>query len=264
MNKKIYFQNKKGIQLCGVLVAPDNKNHPVVILCHGFHSTKDNSTNTRLHSMLKDNNIASFRCDFFGHGESKGKFEDITISEAVDDTINAIKILKEKGYTKIGIIGASFGGITSLITAAKSKDLLFLGLKCPASNFLEIELKHRSKENLQEWKQNGFSFYENEEGERYRLNYNFFNDLKKNNGFVFADKINIPTLIVHGNKDTIVPVEQSKLIHKLIPNCELEIIPNADHRFSKPEHFNKMIELLFNFIVNSVENGINTGKNKSR
>jgi alpha/beta superfamily hydrolase len=97
---KIYFKNKKGNKLCGVLVSPDNKNHPIVILCHGFHSTKDNNTNTRLKELLKDKSIATFRFDFFGHGESEGKFEDITVSQAVEDLLSAIDLLKKKGYKK--------------------------------------------------------------------------------------------------------------------------------------------------------------------
>lgn len=253
MDKKLYFKNKKGNKLCGVLIAPDNKNHPVVILCHGFHSTKDNNTNTRLHKMLKEKNIATFRFDFYGHGESDGKFEDITVSEAVDDALCAIDFLKKKGYKKIGLIGASFGGLTALLTAAKSKDLLFLGLKCPASNFLEIELTHRTKENLQEWKRDGFTYYQNEEGETYRLNYKFFQDLNKNNAFPIADKIRIPTLIVHGDADEIVPVEQSKLIFKLIPDCKLEIIRKADHRFLNPIHFEKMVDMLYKFVLENTK-----------
>ena len=265
MNNKLYFKNKKGDKLCGVLVEAANKNHPVVILCHGFHSTKDNNTNTRLQVMLKEKSIATFRFDFYGHGESEGKFEDITVSEAVEDLLCAIELLKKKGYKKIGLIGASFGGLTSLLTAAKSKDLLFLGLKCPATNFLEIELTHRTKENLQEWKREGFSYYKNDEGETYRLNYMFFQDLKKNNGFIVADKIRIPTLIVHGEADEIVPVKQSESLYKLIPNCKLAIIPNADHRFNpsirssaknKPndkKEFNQMIDLLYTFILENLK-----------
>jgi dipeptidyl aminopeptidase/acylaminoacyl peptidase len=260
MDKKIYFKNKKGNKLCGVLVSPDNKNHPIVILCHGFHSTKDNNTNTRLKELLKDKSIATFRFDFFGHGESEGKFEDITVSQAVEDLLSAIDLLKKKGYKKIGLIGASFGGLTALLAASKSKDLLFLGLKCPATNFLEIELIHRTKENLQEWKREGFSYYKNEEGETYRLNYKFLQDLKKNNGFVVADKIRIPTLLVHGDADDIVPVEQCESLYKVIPNCKLAIIPKADHRFLNPPAtkkekggFDTMIDLLYTFVIENTK-----------
>ena len=46
-----------------------------------------------------------------------------------------------------------------------------------------------------------------------------------------AEKITIPTLIVHGDADTIVPIEQSRKTAKLIPNCKLIEMPGEDHGF---------------------------------
>jgi len=81
------------------------------------------------------------------------------------------------------------------------------------------------------------------------LNYSFFEDAKNNNGYEAAKKIKIPTLIVHGDKDESVPVEQSIKTAKLIENCKLEIIKGSDHYYSKPEDFDKMIKLVVDFIV---------------
>ena len=64
-----------------------------------------------------------------------------------------------------------------------------------------------------------------------------------------ADKIKFPTLIVHGDKDKIVPVEQSKKTASLIKNCRLETIEGADHTYSNPEHFEMMLDLISEFII---------------
>ena len=45
----------------------------------------------------------------------------------------------------------------------------------------------------------------------------------------FLEKIKIPTLIVHGMKDTMAPVKNSIAISKKIQNSKLIIIPNTDH-----------------------------------
>jgi pimeloyl-ACP methyl ester carboxylesterase len=45
----------------------------------------------------------------------------------------------------------------------------------------------------------------------------------------FLDKIRIPTLIIHGKKDTIFPVENSIIMHKKIENSKLVLIEDADH-----------------------------------
>ena len=43
------------------------------------------------------------------------------------------------------------------------------------------------------------------------------------------EKIAVPTLIIHGEKDTIFPVENSKIIADKIKNSKLVILPNTDH-----------------------------------
>ena len=90
MKEKIFFKNSSGTELCGILSSPfSKKNDSVIILCHGFTTSKDGRTNTELEKKLNGNGLSTFRFDFFGHGESGGNFEDITVSEAVDEVLQA-------------------------------------------------------------------------------------------------------------------------------------------------------------------------------
>ena len=253
MEEKVYFKNSKGLKLCSILSNPtSSKEKPIIILCHGFSASKNSHTYVRLQEILNKYQISTFRFDFFGHGESEGKFEDITISEAVDDILNAIKFLKNQGYTKIGLVGSSFGGIASLMAASKTDDLFILALKSPVSNYEEKEYATKSKEELEEWRNRGFRYYVSGDGRKLKLNYTFFEDFKNNNGYEAAKKIKIPTLIVHGDNDESVPIEQSKKTASLIENCKSEIIEGADHRYSKPEDFEKMLDLISKFIIESL------------
>lgn len=209
--EKIYFKNSKGNRLCGILSKPANdKQESVIILCHGFNKDKNSDTNRKLKNIFDKNKISVFRFDFFGHGESEGKFENITLSQGVDDAISAINFLKGLGYQKIGLFGSSFGGTVAIITAAKTSALFVLALKSPVSNYLEKYLKEKSKKELDNWKKKGFTFYINRDGKKYRLNYSFFKDFENNNVYQAAKKIKIPTLIVHGDRDEVVSFKQSK------------------------------------------------------
>ena len=79
MREKIFFENSKGNKLCGILSNPTNdKNKSIIVLCHGFSTSKESSTYISLEQILNKNNISTFRFDFFGHGESEGKFENLT------------------------------------------------------------------------------------------------------------------------------------------------------------------------------------------
>jgi len=43
------------------------------------------------------------------------------------------------------------------------------------------------------------------------------------------EKINVPTLVMHGEKDTMIPMKNAIIMHKEIKNSEFVSIPNVDH-----------------------------------
>jgi len=221
----------------------------MIVLCHGFTTSKDGRTYVRLEEILNKKEFSTFRFDFFGHGESAGEFADVTISEAVDDVQNAIRFVKDSGYERIGIVGSSFGGFASILTAGQSDDLYVLALKSPVSDYLGLLIARDHDIDVEAWRQEGYITVEGADGKNLRLNYSFFADAEKIKGYAFAEKIKVPTLIVHGDRDETVPLEQSRKAAELIPDCYLEVIRGADHVYSDPEHFKRMLDLISDFVV---------------
>ncbi len=132
LEEKVHFNDSKNRVLCGILSIPDaNPGLPIVILCHGLNSDKNSNTNIALKEILARNSVISFRFDFFAHGESEGNPNDRTVGEFVDDVLCAILYLKNNKYSRIGIMGASFGGIAAVIAASKTDSLNFMALKSP-------------------------------------------------------------------------------------------------------------------------------------
>jgi dipeptidyl aminopeptidase/acylaminoacyl peptidase len=250
MKNKTYFENSAGIRLCGILSNPaENKEKPIIIMCHGFSTSKDGRTFVRLEEILNEQGVSTFRFDFFGHGESEGKFEEITTAEAIDDVLNAIQFLKESGYMKIGLVGSSFGGMASIIAASRSDDLYILALKSPLSDYRSMAHKRRSEQELIDWKEKGFIELDNTDAERQSLNYSFYEDAENVKAYEAARKIKIPALIVHGDEDETVPIAQSQKTVSLIENSRLEIIKGCDHVYSNPNHFERLLNLISDFIV---------------
>ena len=249
MEKKVYFEDSRGIDLCGILSDPtSDKSKPLIILCHGFGTSKNGHTYLRLQTFFNQSDLSTFRFDFFGHGESGGDLGKVTVSEAVDDILNALAFVQGQGYERIGVVGSSFGGLSSMVAVSKSDDVLVLALKSPVSDYVEAEKMRLGEEGIRRWKEEGYVQLEDFPG-GVKLEYSFFEDLKNNLGYSAAKEIDISTLIVHGEQDDVVPVEQSKKAASIIQDCELEIIEGADHRYSNPEHFNKMIQLISQFIL---------------
>jgi len=87
------------------------------------------------------------------------------------------------------------------------------------------------------------------DGETRKLYYSFYEEAEKVKAYESAQKIKIPALIVHGDEDETVPIEQSKRTANLIENCRLEIIEGGDHTYSNSEHFEKMLDLISDFII---------------
>jgi len=56
-------------------------------------------------------------------------------------------------------------------------------------------------------------------------------------------KIQVPILIMVGEKDTITPPEAAKSMHKKIPGSRLEILPRAAHmsNLENPQVFNRLL-----------------------
>jgi uncharacterized protein len=248
MQEKVTFTNSKGNKLVGILSNPkESTDVPIMIMAHGFSSNKEGHTRETLEQRYNEIGVATFRFDFFGHGESDGDFGDITVTEGMDDILEAITFIKSLGYKKIGLWGCSYGGITSILAAGHSKDLFILVLKCPVSDYMG-KLLAESKEEQEEWKKKGWKPYTNSEGKTDKLKYTFFTDQNNENAYNVAKNINIPTLIVHGDADKVVPLEQSKKLASIIPRSKLIIVPGAGHRFLHMDHFHQSIDEFIKFV----------------
>lgn len=249
MKETINFTDSNGLKISGVLNVPEGATK-AVLLNHGLGTGKDSGTCIKLQEKLEKQGIATLRIDLYGHGQSEGDFEDLTVSKACDDIRQGLKVLRSKGFSVVGLEGASFSGIASIIVASEDKDLAFLALKAPVSDYLDLEIQRNGQEYLDNWKEVGHKeFFSKLYGPR-KIKYAFVEDFMKYNGYDLAATISIPFFIVHGDKDDRVPLEQSKKTCSLSSNCQLEIIEGADHNFT--EHKELVVNKLFEFIMSQI------------
>ncbi len=231
--EKIFFKNSKKQKICGLIYIPDGKApFPVIVACHGLSSSKESTNTTMTYPELLKNKIAVFAFDFSGHGESEGKYENVTVSQAVDDLNCALNYIETKDFInkdKIGLLGSSFGAITSIYVTKKDKRIKVLALKSPNTDFKYIFDKRK---NVKGWKQKGYIIAHNK-----KLNYSFYLDGIKYNAINVAKEIKVPTLVVIGDKDEIVFSEKTKEFFDSL-ECEKEFrwIEGALHWFTDTEN----------------------------
>ena len=220
------------------------------MLCHGFLSSKTSSTNTALTRMLVGQDIATFRFDFFGQGESEGPFDQITVSLAVEQAQRAVDLVKDRGYRHIGLMGSSFGGLVSILTASQRTDLACLALKCPVVDFAEELRLEFGEDGMAQWK--ATDTVPNIMGgvHRITLHYAFYEDALRQIAYVPARSLTAPTVIVQGDQDEQVPLHQSRRLYDaLLVKKHLELLPGADHQFTKGPDFLRMTHVIADWLT---------------
>lgn len=250
MEQSLTFHDPSGHRIAAVLTTPAQAATRVAVLCHGFLSNKNSTTNNTLTRMLTERGIATFRFDFFGQGESEGPFQDITNTLAVGQAMAAVDLMKQKGFRLIGLMGSSFGGLVSILTAAQRTDLACLALKCPVVDFAEELRLEFGDEEMARWKATDTIPNIMGGAGRIPLRYAFYEDSLRRIAYEPARSITAPTLIVQGDRDEHVPLHQStRLYEALGVKKQLEILPGADHQFTRGEDFTRMTRLITDWLT---------------
>jgi pimeloyl-ACP methyl ester carboxylesterase len=257
MEQTLSFTDPHGRIVSAVLQTPIGTTDRIVILCHGFLSNKNSTTNKVLTSLLTGRGVATFRFDFMGQGESQGPFEQITVGAAVEQALGALELVKGKGFGRVGMIGSSFGGLVALLAAAQRRDLLALGLKCPVPDFpemLRLEFGKDGQDGIAEWRRTGTIPNVSGGAGRIRLAYQFFEECLTHQGYDAAKAITASTLIVQGDCDEFVPLHQSRRLFEALQVPKgLHILPGADHTFTKGSDFRMMTGLLSDWMVRHLD-----------
>ncbi|HKK11649.1 MAG TPA: alpha/beta hydrolase, partial [Flavobacteriaceae bacterium] len=112
------------------------------------------------------------------------------------------------------------------------------------------------------WKKEGVYFVENGRTHQQMPHYfQFYEDFIKNEERLTIERatrnLKIPHLIIHGNNDTSVSIEEARVLHKWNPKSKLAIIDGANHVFGTsqpwqkstlPPEFKKAVSTMIDFI----------------
>ena len=122
---KIEIQ-REGQTLRGVLEGTTTvKNDRVAILMHGFTANRNTNLLREIADNLRDENVASVRFDFNGHGESDGKFEDMTVVNEIADAKAILDYVRTDPHVRnIFLIGHSQGGVVASMLAGLYPDVI--------------------------------------------------------------------------------------------------------------------------------------------
>ncbi len=244
------YQDSTGKKVSAVLTEPTYPTDRIVVLCHGFLSNKQSSTNRRLTELLTEKGISTFCFDWFGMGESEGTFADLTVDVCCDELEQALSFARAKGYSRIGLVGSSYGGLIATLIASRDSSLIALGLKCPVPDFPEMLRLEFGQEAMHRWQATGEIPDVTGCDKPIELRYTFYENCLAYDAYHAAQAIHTPTVIVHGDEDELVPLRQiERLQQSLAGEKRLHLLPGANHHFGKPDDFRKMTTFLAHWMT---------------
>ena len=224
--------------LRGLLYMPETDSRvPLVITAHELGSNYARRW-PAYGEALASKGIAVYTFDFAGGGpkvradgtpgsHSDGETTEMSVMTEVKDLESVLEAAKSWNFvdaSKIVIIGGSQGGAVSVITAARHADEISgLVLLYPALLIQDdLHKKFASKEDCPPvYKYNGWL----------DVSPIYVNDMWDYDIYADMPKFTKPVLILHGDKDFIVPMEYSQRAAKAYPDSEFHIIDDGDHGF---------------------------------
>ena len=221
-----------------------------IVFLHGFMSDLEGKKPRSFLNFSKKNNLGFLALEYSGHGKSSGKFTDGNISKWSKETSYLIKkIVKKNG---IILIGSSMGAWIALNQILKFKKQVrgFMGIGS-APEFLEnLMWKKFSNKMKKEIIQNGIINLKHGDYE-YPISYQLIKDGRKNKILHKKIHFDLKVVMVHGTKDTSVPVIYSKKVLKMFKSNKkkLVIIKNGDHSLSSPKSL-KILKKELNLVIN--------------
>lgn len=240
-------------QLYGTLTVPDEvKKCPVALIIAGSGPTDRNGNNPMMKNnslkmlaeALAKNGIASLRYDKRGIGESKASavtetslvFENYT--EDAKSWINFLKL--DKRFTQLTVIGHSEGSLIGMIAGAKANKFISIaGAGESADKLLKSQISSKSNKVIEDMT---FPIIDSlKSGNKVNkvdpmLNSLFRPSIQpyliswfKYDPQTEIKKLTVPILIIQGNNDLQVPVQDAENLSKANKNAELDIIDKMNH-----------------------------------
>lgn len=240
--ENISFVTSDGLKLKGWFI-PNKESDAVVLVGHGYPFDKANILQAT-HFLADKYNLLLF--DFRYFGGSEGVYSTGGVKES-KDILAAIEFLKdEKKFTKIGAIGFSMGGAAILMSESKDLDAIVVDSTYATMDLILERLYAFFPGILKSpfvglTKFYGLLFF--------KINANEVSPLNS------IKEFESPILLIHGEKDSQIPVENTRLLYENSNKnrTELWIVPNADHGMAfalYPEEYKNRIIQFFDKHLN--------------
>lgn len=213
-------------RIYGVLQTPSGEGPwPLVILSHGFNGTHGGVMDYAAHFCAQG--FAAYCYDFCGgsaNSKSEGSMLDMSVLTEAEDLDAVIDHFKADGrFDGILLWGASQGGFVSAYVAARRPaDVRAMALEFPAFVIQDDARKRANPDG---------SFAEQNTALGARIGRKYNEDAVSFDIYDVIGGYDGPVLILHGDRDGLVPISYSRRAAEVYASAEMVVMPGEGHGF---------------------------------
>ncbi len=224
-----------------------------IVFLPGFMSDVEGKKPQSLKRYAVKKKLGFLALEYFGHGKSSGEFTKGNISIWSSNTQLLIKkIIRKNDFI---IIGSSMGAWIGLNQFKYFKKQIkgFLGIGSAPEFLTRLMWNKFPKKTKKEIIEKGISIIENGQY-KYPITHQLIKDGKKNKVLSRKIKSKIKVIMIHGQKDEVVPISFSKKVLDIFVGAKkkMMVVKNGDHSLSDKNSLKKIIKELNRVVVNII------------
>lgn len=204
----------------------------IIICLHGFGGSKRSSKIERLHEVMTRENVGTFTFDWPAHGESRAEFADLTVENCLSDLEDVYGFVKKEFDVPIWCFATSFGGYLAVLYIQRHpENFEKVMLRSPALKMAQIMRGFMNEEQFSMFMDGApmdFGF-----DQPLILKRDAYDDLCAHDAFTATLDHPERMMIIHGDKDDVVPPEDSKLFAER-SGIKLRFLEGANHMYERP------------------------------
>lgn len=251
------YKARDGLEVFGYLTRPPDASHedrpPLIVMPHGGPETRDLYGYDPLVQLLVTRGYQVFQPNFRGSSGFGKKFAEAghgewgrAMQNDVDDALDHLVSTDRADRNRACIVGGSYGGYVALFAATHTPEKYRCAVSIAGVSNLPLMLKHDKQRfaddpDLLDYlrKQVGDSRKDRER-------------LEATSPVNFARAVQVPVLLIHGEEDYVVDIEQSERMEAALRDAGKSVqfirLKDTGHEWAKDEEGRRQFQAVLDFV----------------
>ncbi len=242
--EKTFTLHRNGLQIPCVLTEPEHTNaHRCIIGVHSFCGSKDSQVLVDIVEEMSLFGAATVRFDFPAHGDSPVTDWGLSLEKCVDSLVAVVRWAKQEyPLVDMGIFAAGFGAFVTLVALEDLRSIdenLKLVMQNPDLSMAHTLLT-MVEMTEEEFHKAGRVVLGAAMKRAVEVPYSFYEELQ---GQMLYYNHDMPMLLLHGEKDNLIPISYLEPFRRFNERSKLVVIPGADHQFRGAGQWDMVVDL---------------------